>query len=233
MTDMKIIGHRGAAGHAPENTLAAVRKGLLLGADGVEVDLRLSLDGIPVVMHDASTARTGTVDFAVAETPWELLKTIDVGCWFDPQFAGEKIPRLEEVLALLPAGKILQLEIKAGEAHAWIVLLKKHLYGPDRPACHPVLIAFDPDLLDPIKRSLPEAETLLLLPAGSTDLSPDTLHNGYGIARQIRPSPAQRAALQDRGKTLGVWTVNDPAEKKDWQDRGIAMLATDFPDRFC
>ncbi len=108
MSDLPlIIGHRGASAIAPENTLAAFTRAIQNGADGIEFDVRLSQDGVPVVIHDATLARTGLIDGVVAELSAEVLGRTDVGSWFgrrpnadDVDFSGEKLPSLQQVFDL-------------------------------------------------------------------------------------------------------------------------------------
>jgi glycerophosphoryl diester phosphodiesterase len=96
-----IIAHRGASATAPENTLAAFRAAIDAGADGVEFDVQLASDGVPVVIHDTTLKRTAGVDKRVADLTSAELGTADVGSWFGLQFAGEAVPTLEQTLQLL------------------------------------------------------------------------------------------------------------------------------------
>lgn len=107
-----IFGHRGAAGAAPENTHAAFRQAFTGGADGVELDVRCCASGEVVVIHDATINRTSNGVGRVAQLPLPALRAFDFGVRFDPQFAGETIPTLEEVFTRLPAGKLVNVEIK-------------------------------------------------------------------------------------------------------------------------
>ena len=93
-----LIAHRGASALAPENTMAAFRLAVEAGADLVELDVRLSADGHPVVIHDAYLSRTTDGLGPVARTPLAALQRLDAGSWFAPRFAGERIPTLDEVL---------------------------------------------------------------------------------------------------------------------------------------
>src|SRR5271169_2602058 len=101
------IGHRGASGEAPENTLAAFDLALRQGADGIEFDVRLSSDGVPVVIHDPRLERTTSGSGHVDDLPLSVLKRLDAGSWFNRRFpkraqnryAGLKVPTLAEVLA--------------------------------------------------------------------------------------------------------------------------------------
>ena len=114
-----ILGHRGNSAHAPENTLAAFSRALLDGADGIEFDVRLSRDGVPVVIHDATLMRTGLIDRAVSSLTAAELQQIDVGSWFDQRagvdqsFANESVPLLTQVFELFADNLgLLYLEMK-------------------------------------------------------------------------------------------------------------------------
>jgi glycerophosphoryl diester phosphodiesterase len=111
-----FIAHRGASYLAPENTIAAANLAWELGADAVEVDVFLSLDNRVMVIHDKDTKRTaaGKKNMAIKDTPSLVLRELDVGSWKDPKFRGEKIPFIPEIIATVPAGKFLVIEIKVG-----------------------------------------------------------------------------------------------------------------------
>ena len=130
-----ILGHRGASAVAPENTLAAFSRALAVGADGIEFDVRLSRDGVPVVIHDASLKRTGRVDRLVAELSVDELQEIDVGSWFSrpgpnasesfhsDKFRGEKLPTLAQVLELFNSNSgLLYVELKSDSPEAGVAL---------------------------------------------------------------------------------------------------------------
>jgi len=106
------IAHRGASGTRPENTMAAFREALALGIRCLECDVRLSRDGCIVVIHDVKVDRTTDGSGRVADLDVALLRALDAGAWFDPRFRGERIPLLEEVLAILPEDGRLVVEIK-------------------------------------------------------------------------------------------------------------------------
>jgi glycerophosphoryl diester phosphodiesterase len=114
MSSVEIIAHRGASYDAPENTLTAVQLGWQQQADGVEIDIKLSKDGHIVAFHDHGTARTTGANHTLAELTLAELRDLDAGSWKNARFAGERIPALEEILAIIPPGKRLFIEIKAG-----------------------------------------------------------------------------------------------------------------------
>ncbi|MGH2523785.1 MAG: glycerophosphodiester phosphodiesterase, partial [Anaerolineales bacterium] len=109
-----ILGHRGASAYAPENTLAAFRRSLELGAEGVELDVTLSADGVLVVIHDDTVDRTTDGAGRVNGLTLAQLKKLDAGypARFGDRFAGERIPTLEEVFAELDARAIVNVELK-------------------------------------------------------------------------------------------------------------------------
>ncbi len=109
-----VIAHRGASADAPENTLAAFGLGISQGADGVELDVHLTKDGKLAVIHDHRLDRTTTGTGLVKDKTMGELVSEDAGSWFSPAYAGIRIPELNEVLALLPAGYIVNIEIKNG-----------------------------------------------------------------------------------------------------------------------
>src|SRR3970040_2158507 len=109
-----ILGHRGASAYAPENTLAAFRRALELGADGFELDVTLSADGVPVVIHDDTVDRTTDGSGPVANLTLAQLKQLPAGfrARFGTEFAGERIPTLEEVVARLGQRALLHVEFE-------------------------------------------------------------------------------------------------------------------------
>lgn len=116
-----VIGHRGAMAMAPENTMASFLEALRQGADGIECDVHLSRDGQVIVMHDATVDRTTNGTGPIAELTFEALSRLDAGSWYDPRFAGERVPTLDAVLSLVKAESKRQdrpllavIELKAG-----------------------------------------------------------------------------------------------------------------------
>jgi glycerophosphoryl diester phosphodiesterase len=126
---MRVVGHRGAAGRAPENTLASFEAAAAIGVDAIELDVHLSRDGHLVVIHDQNLARTTNGQGLVHEHTLAQLQTLDAGSWFDPAFAGERIPAFEEVLVRFGPRVALQVEIKGkteGVTEATLAALRKH-----------------------------------------------------------------------------------------------------------
>lgn len=116
----RLIAHRGASAHAPENTLAAMREAKRRGAEWVEIDVKLTRDQRPVIIHDDTVDRTTNGHGLVAGLTFEEIRRLDAGSWFAPEFAGERIPTLAELLeTVLEQDLSLQLELKPTAGDDW------------------------------------------------------------------------------------------------------------------
>ena len=149
---VEVVAHRGASFEAPENTLPSFKLGWEL-ADADELDIYLSKDGVPVVMHDASTKRTGGLDKPVVEQTLAELQLLDAGSWKAPSWAGTRIPTLAETTALVPEGKRLLIEIKCGVEV--IPALEKVVKESGKTPKQLALIAFNLETLKQAKLKLP------------------------------------------------------------------------------
>ncbi|GEO82325.1 glycerophosphodiester phosphodiesterase family protein [Pararhodospirillum oryzae] len=229
-----VIGHRGVASQAPENTLAGLARARALGVGWVEVDVRLSADGVPLLMHDDTVDRTTSGHGAVAALPMAALAGLDAGGWFDPAFAGEPVPTLAQAAALAARlGLRMILEIKAVAAAPAM--------GAAWPGGAPVpwVSSFDPEALAAIARACPAWPRALLVeapPAGASSFSIDSalmtartlgcraLHMDDVLCR-----PEIFAVLQQEGLSSAVWTVNDPARAVALWEGGADAIISDRP----
>lgn len=230
-----LIGHRGAAASAPENTLAGFRQAAAEGVTWVEFDVKLSAEGEPVLMHDDRVDRTTDGKGKVAETPLARLQGLDAGAWFGPAFRGERVPTLAEALALLAELKMgFNAEIKpcpGREAETAIAACRtiRERWPADLPT--PVLTSFKVEATAAAAQAAPELPRGLLagkLPADWLDqaaaLDAKTIHLGE---RDL--TPAVVTAVREAGYPLVVWTVNDPALARQWRALGVHSLITDAP----
>ena len=112
-----VVAHRGASGRAPENTLASLALAAELGAPWAEVDVQRTADGVLVLVHDDTWARTAGLERAIRDTPWETVRGLDAGGWFAPRFRGEAPPSLDRVLEFASGRLGLDLEIKSPQDH--------------------------------------------------------------------------------------------------------------------
>lgn len=234
-----VIAHRGASGHAPENTVAAFRKAAELGARWVEFDVKLTGCGCPILMHDDGLARTTGVDRAVRETSLARIKTLDAGSWFAPEFAGEAVPTLEEAVdALVEFDLSANVEIKpcpGREVETGRVVGEwlKALWPAKRPL--PLVSSFSSPALAACAAVAPQLPRGLLLPwlpeharltaaLRHTDAVSVHVNHQFLTASQVR-------ALTYAGYRVLTYTVNDPERARALRSWGVEAVITDYPDR--
>jgi len=230
------FGHRGASGLAPENTLAAFRLAVELGADGVECDVQLSRDGAAVVCHGDDVDRTtdghGRLrDFTLAE-----LKRLDAGRWFDERFAGERIPTLHELIAALGKETLLNLELKTDarrpeglEEQVAAAVRVNDLY--DRL----IVSSFNRSALRRLHSIDPQIDLGLLywhahprFPRGigpALGLPCHSLHPEHSMVDEEYMRWARR-----RGFRVLVWTVNGADDMRRLAGLGVDGIITNRPD---
>ena len=163
-----VIAHRGASGHAPENTLAAFQRAVELGATFIETDLRVTRDGRFVAVHDDTLDRTTNGSGEVEDFTLDELQRLDAGLWFDRDFMGERIPTLAQILEFSSAHDVvfyLELKYRAvtGMDHSLAAALRKA-----QNAGRIVVISFDPDTLAPLRRIEPSIMLGLLVEDGGS-----------------------------------------------------------------
>ncbi len=231
-----VIGHRGAAAHAPENTLASFRAAAALGCRMVEFDVRLSADGVPVVFHDDSLERTTDGAGAVAACPLAGLRRLDAGRWFAPAFAGEPIPTLAEALVLCAGlGLAVNIEIKpeagaeATTARAAMAVARA-AWPPGLPP--PLVSSFRPAALAAAALAAPDWPRGLLVGGVPADwrqraeaLGCVALH-----ADEAGLDQAAVAAVRAAGLAVLAYTVNDSARAEALWRAGVAAVFADAPD---
>jgi glycerophosphoryl diester phosphodiesterase len=228
-----VIAHRGASGHAPENTLAAFRKAVAQGASFIETDLQLSRDARFVAIHDATLNRTTNGQGAVHDLALAELRRLDAGSWFGSEFAGERIPTLEEILEFSKKHDVVfYLELKPsgswGGEHALIGALRESGEIP-----RTVVISFDTAILEGLRKIEPTLMTGVLHEGQIEKPIERALEIG---ARQlaVRANLVTPALLVEaRKKDLQVvcWTVNHPAHMRLLIDAGVDGIMSDYPDR--
>jgi len=237
----EIIAHRGASAWAPENTLAAFDLAWQHDADAIECDIHLSLDDHCVVSHDASTFRTAGIDVRISRTTLADLKKLDVGRWKGNAWSGQTIPTLEEVLARVPSGKRILIEVKSGSAT--VAALKKDILNSSLSLGQVVVISFDADVIAAVKREIPQMEACLLstlgldssankwTPAISDLLDKVRLCNADGLDLSACASMNKEfvAALRAARLKIYVWTVNEPDAMRRFLDLYVDGITTDCP----
>lgn len=240
---VEIIGHRGASHDAPENTLAAFHLAWKQGADAAEVDIWLSKDERIVALHDKTTKRTAGEDWAIAGRTLAELKTLDAGRWKGEQFAGERLPVLEEVLESVPPGKRLFIEIKCGAEV--LPHLERVLAESGKSPRQVVLIAFDYDVITAAKKRMPQLEAYWLYgttpnvdkETGKVSDYPEQLLarcraaglDGLDLKYDSDLKPEFLRQVREAGLGLYVWTVNDAEIAGRLARLGVDGITTDRP----
>jgi glycerophosphoryl diester phosphodiesterase len=234
----QCIAHRGYSSAAPENTLAAFQKAVACSHVGmIELDVQMSKDGVPVIIHDYILDRTTNGKGYVGETTLHELKQLDAGSWFDPTFKGERLPTLEEVLQMLKGKVKLNLEIKrAGDWYPGIEGKIVELLRRNEMAAETVITSFNHDTIRNISRMAPDVKTGLLIEGQPVLIQELLAFTGATCLSMCYPylTSALVKPLLQAGVYLIAWTVDDPQEMRKLikLDPRIA-ICTNFPDRFC
>ncbi|MGC9400391.1 MAG: glycerophosphodiester phosphodiesterase [Anaerolineae bacterium] len=228
-----IFAHRGASRLAPENTLPAFQRAAELGADGVELDVHLTADGVPVVMHNAMVDATTDGSGRLSAMTLAEVKRLDAGAGWGPDFAGVQVPTLEEVLEAVARRLLTNIELKpAGGRNAGlpqaVVALIERLGLEDRVW----FSSFKPYFLFAARRVTAEIPCGLLY-SPLTPLTPlfrpvtphEALHPHHSL---VTPSFVSRA--HRRGLRVSVWTVDDVAVARRLTEWGVDVLITNTPD---
>ena len=229
------FAHRGASATAPENTLAAFVLAAELGAAGIEFDVQLSRDGVPVICHDFSVDKTTDHTGRVSDFTLEEIKQMDAGSWFGPEFAGERIPTLEELVDAVGQRLLLNLELKTAAMRAngleeavAAIIEERALY--DRI----IVSSFNPLALRRLHQIDPRVDLGLLY-------SPDMpLYLRRAWARRLIPCQAMHPYhemvdekyvqwARAAGYRVNVWTVDDPDEMRRLIGLGVNVIMTNTP----
>ncbi len=237
---VEIIGHRGASADAPENTLAAMNLAWEQGADAVELDLWLSKDGKLIVFHDADTKRFESVSRPITSLTLGEARKIDVGSWKSAKFKGEPIPTLESILATIPKGRRIVLELKDGP-HL-VPELTRVLRASGVPERQLVVISFKYDSLVASKKDWPKVEHYFLMDYkqdANTKTFPELKpllararsagFDGLNLNFKWPITKAFAAEVKAAGLKLFVWTVDDVSVAQRLKDAGVDGLTTNQP----
>lgn len=230
-----IFAHRGACAHAPENTLASFNLAVEHGADAIELDVKLSLDDQAMVIHDHTLDRTTDGKGKVNEHSLEQLKKLDAGTFFDPKFAGEKIPTLDEVFESVGKRIFINVELtnysspKDNLIPIVAGIVKRHQLQSSV-----LFSSFIPGNLTAMRALLPNTPVGLLCLEGIKGIftrsflflktSPEALHP---YLQDVTPGLVERE--HKRGRRVHVWTVNDDADVNRMFALHVDGIFTDDP----
>jgi glycerophosphoryl diester phosphodiesterase len=230
------IGHRGASLAAPENTLASFQAAREMGGDGVELDVALCADGEVVVIHDDSVDRTTNGQGLVRDFGLADMRGLDAGSWFGPEFAGERIPTLREVMEWARDDMLLNIELKGlslrsdGLEHKVIELI-----GEYQLQARVILSSFNPFALRRVKQMAPQLETGLLYSPGLPLFlrrawlrplcRPGALHPHH-----LMVSDAYMLWARKKGYRINVWTADPAEDMARLISHRVDMIITNRPD---
>ncbi len=228
----RVIGHRGAMGYAPENTLASFKKAHELGAQMFELDVYRLRDGRIMVIHDHTLDRTTDKKGMVATATAKSLAGVDAGSGFGEDFAGEPVPLLDDVLAWARGRIEVNVEIKGPGCEEDVVkLIEKHAMVDTT-----IVTSFHHEFLVKIKELNPKVLTGALiheLPNGMEQLEriieevrPDAINPSRSITDEALVNLAHK-----HGLPVNVYTVNKPEDMNHLLDLGVDGIITNYPDR--
>ena len=232
-----VIGHRGAAGYAPENTVASIMRAAELRIRWVEFDIRLSADDAIIVFHDDQLNRTTNGNGAVAKHTLAELRRLDAGGWFKPVFANERVPTLSEIFEVLAAqGLGANIEIKPSpgrytETGAALARLLKAEWPNTLPP--PVISSFKPTSLAVVRDLAPEYERALLVFSLPCDWQARVRRLGCAAlhCNQKYLTKRQAQVITAAGFVLRCYTVNHQSTARKLYHWGASSLISDYPDR--
>ena len=235
-----IVAHRGASADAPENTMAAFNEAWRQGADAIEGDFRLTKDGQIIAMHDGDTGRTSGQKLVVSKTNWSTLKKLDAGSWKGAKWKGEKIPLLSEILASMPQGKGIFIEIKCGPEI--VQKLSEVITQSKIPRKLITIISFNKEVVRAIKKHDPKLTANWLSdlkPKKGEDISSkltkaiqtlkDIKADGLGAKAVDSLAAKLGSTLKQHGLGFHVWTVDAAAQGRHFVKAGVHSVTTNKP----
>lgn len=229
------VAHRGFSGKAPENTLAAIRMALALPfVRWMEIDVQLTKDGVPVVIHDFTLDRTTNGHGKVKNMEFEYLRRLDAGGWKGRAFRGERVPSLEEVLDLASGRLKLNIELKTrGDMYPGLEQAVIDLVSAKGMRDEVVLTSFDDGVLKRIKELDPRFHTGLIYDsrAGDPARKLKELDCSFLSISFARLNPGLAKLLAESGVKTMAWTVNKAKEMRRLADmHSDIMICTNRPD---
>ena len=233
----KVIGHRGTAASAPENTVAGFRRAAALGAPWVEFDTQLSADGRCIVFHDENLERTTDGQGPVDRASYAAIRRLDAGAWFAPGFAGQRVPTLAEVLALLcELGLHADIEIKPCDGReietAEAVMAETLAAWPrDRPP--PLITSVRPACLEVAREAAPDWPRGLICFRFPGDWQSRLAALGCTVfvCNHVRLTRRRVEAVSGAGYPIMAFTVNSPRRAMTLLRWGVASIISDAPER--
>ncbi len=232
-----VIAHRGFSAEAPENTLTAFRRAIAAGSDVLELDIHLSKDHEVVVVHDRTLERTTNGQGRVADFTLKELKNLEAGLWMGPQFSGERIPALKEVLELAQGRIGVNIEIKNPSPGPYAIreIADRALQEVKRAKMLEVTLfsSFNPLALEQIQALEPAARVALLCDKDWNLLQEVTGGKSWPVLNLRKDFLTQEkiARIHQEGMKINVYTVDAEEEMEQFIRWGIDGIITNHPGR--
>lgn len=233
------VAHRGASGHAPENTMAAFDKAFEMKADYIEIDVQMTKDGELIAIHDTTVDRTTDGTGAVSDFTREEIQQLDAGSWFSEEFTGEQVPTFEEILDAY-RGKIgLLIELKSPELYPGIeekvadALKERNMHKPNNQKV--IIQSFNHESVQTSKKLVPKIPHGVLAGTAWADVTDEQLAEFATYADYFNPNKnIVTGELVERVHTAGMdiypYTVNNQEEVNRLLELGVDGIITDFPE---
>jgi glycerophosphoryl diester phosphodiesterase len=232
----QVFAHRGARRVAPENTLPAFQKAIEMGVDGIELDVHITRDGHLVIIHDFDVRKTTDGHGPVAAMSVAEVARLDAGLHFSPQFAGTRVPTLDEVFDLVGDRCRVNVEIKSVEPYGRdasdavaALIRRRNLYE------QVIVSSFNPITLVKMRHLDPQIALGVLY-----DAEMPAFFRAIWAGPPVRPQAqhpehtlidaSYMAWAHGTGGAVNTWTVNDVAEARRLADLGVDTIITDVPD---
>jgi len=230
MNQPLVVSHAACAGHAPENTLAGLRLALHIGADAIEVDVHLSADGVPVLMHDDSVDRTTDGRGAVAALTLAELRELYAGARSPFETSrGQTVPTLIEALELIRSRALLIIEIKPPDIEEAVLEVVRRAEALDWAMAW----SFHPGVVAEVRRREPRLPAALLTLSLSDAIAQQALELGAQAISVVHQNVSEERVRAAHHRALAVyaWTADQPAEMRRLAAAGVDGIVTNFPDR--
>jgi glycerophosphoryl diester phosphodiesterase len=225
---VKITAHRGASKAAPENTIAALRRAVRAGADYAEIDVQRTSDGVVVLLHDTDLRRVAGSNANIWDLTLDQVRQLDVGSWFSPEFAGERIPTLSEAIAAVGGEMRLNIELKVNGHDKGLAAGVAQVLAEADCDKDCVVSSLDYNVIREIAEHSPDLRRGLIVTASLGDISRLKVDFLAVNAGRVTRDLIDRA--RNAGMEVHVWTVNDPDRMLTMIHMGVDNILTSKPD---
>ncbi|WP_425325246.1 glycerophosphodiester phosphodiesterase [Planococcus soli] len=236
---MVNIAHRGASGHAPENTMEAFHKGFEMKSDYIEIDVQMTKDGELVVIHDTTVDRTTDGTGKVGDLTFEEIRQLDAGSWFSEAYAGERVPTFEEVVDEFRGKVGILIELKAPELYPGVeekiadALIERNMATPNNNKI--IIQSFNHESMKKSKELLPNLSHGVLTGGGWADVTEEQLAQFAAYADYFNPTMSivtneLVTDVHEAGMDIFPYTSRSQEQALRLFDLNVDGIITDYPE---